>query len=755
MANLSNLLKVEQDGAFVPVLSFGASGDNAGLTPEEFNIRGNLFTAYYDDAHKLIFAFDQSDDADGAPNALLVINSPDGRKWDEILSKDYGLALETIRPKKNNLYQKLDIEYTGLSIYNALIAANAAGGNTDNAIAELLEFRKGAARRAAQARLDAALDTIDKASETVDAAKESVNRQTTRQKALKSKLSSLRKKLGREPAKESAAKILKVESQIEAGDEKMKRLRTRVRRAESRRSRATRDADRMREFLDREEPIRTNVNAPGYQYAEISPKEQPSEFKFTSLNLDIPSYPDSNTDDRTRSNAPLQSTGDSENKLYEQSPKSDTIIENTVAEYYAPPVDIEEEPDMAEDKEVKPLFESNPDIVNSRMAFQPIDFDAPEPAAAAYPQFDPTVNPVPQPTPQPVTTPQYAAASVLQYAQPAQPEYAANPTPAPAPERLTTVMPPKPTYANSPVERPASPYGMGGGSGGGNIVSSDDGGSRKKPSAMYYFLLIILILLSIFTLWLYQKKSLNSTPDITVPGQQIIEPEPIIITPTPAPVVIPEPEPIFVPVPDSEPIFVPEPVAPIQPVYAEPPLPVFNVVGEAPKPEAPYRLPPEAKQAYEVEGPKSGGYAVDYYQSEYDYNQDASAFGQPAVPDQMIDSEQGYGVAEQTFLTGDAALAAGLCEDGTAPDNNGCCSGELFSVGTSGAQCCPPGTSDCFPPILSAGAAPVPAAQAPKTPGFSNDFDSNVTGFSQTLEHEGTITHTQTHQMYTTATWEE
>ena len=40
------------------------------------------------------------------------------------------------------------------------------------------------------------------------------------------------------------------------------------------------------------------------------------------------------------------------------------------------------------------------------------------------------------------------------------------------------------------------------------------------------------------------------------------------------------------------------------------------------------------------------------------------------------------------------------CEDGSAPDSNGCCAGETFTdMGEAGWNCCPDSGGDCFPPI--------------------------------------------------------
>ena len=57
----------------IPKVSFAANAMGGHLTPEEYNIAGNVFTAYYDAAHKLVFVLDNTVD-DRKPNVLLVIN---------------------------------------------------------------------------------------------------------------------------------------------------------------------------------------------------------------------------------------------------------------------------------------------------------------------------------------------------------------------------------------------------------------------------------------------------------------------------------------------------------------------------------------------------------------------------------------------------------------------------------------------------------------------------------------------------------
>ena len=54
--------------------------------------------------------------------------------------------------------------------------------------------------------------------------------------------------------------------------------------------------------------------------------------------------------------------------------------------------------------------------------------------------------------------------------------------------------------------------------------------------------------------------------------------------------------------------------------------------------------------------------------------------------------ENSASTVEQDILT---------CDDGLAPDANGCCPGETFTdLGDDGWNCCPDAGGDCFPPIV-------------------------------------------------------
>ncbi|MCQ2599587.1 MAG: hypothetical protein MJ187_04425, partial [Alphaproteobacteria bacterium] len=62
-------------------------------------------------------------------------------------------------------------------------------------------------------------------------------------------------------------------------------------------------------------------------------------------------------------------------------------------------------------------------------------------------------------------------------------------------------------------------------------------------------------------------------------------------------------------------------------------------------------------------------------------------------PDDMVITNQEMDMDTPPFETP-------MCEDGSTPDDNGCCSGETFMVLDDGAPvCCPDGGEECFPPL--------------------------------------------------------
>lgn len=537
----------------VPVVSFGAT--SPGLKPESFDIAGNVFDAYYDNAHKLIFILDKTVDA-RKPNVMLIINPVASRKWDDILANDYAVDLETVRPKIDNKYQKLDIEYDGLSVYNKLINEHNANRRLDDALSELSEFRTTAARRSAALRLDASLDIISKTRETISKTSDIMRELQARLKQLRDKLNRVKKEVGKEPTKQSAAKILKAESQIDATNERLKRAKKRLVNAQRRIAVAEEDAATSRRILG--QPTEINIKIPDEPKAEI----------------------------------------------------------------------------MADDQ-VKPLFDKDPEIIDEKIAFKPIDFNitAREPEPAPMPEPAAPAPVVPEPTPEPIAAAPVAAETPtpmpLSFTPPTSFKEEVATTPAPVLESITEVSVPEPIVVNEPepvvAERPASPIT-------GSVAIHPT--EHKRPALLYYGMLIVLIVLSIFTLWLYQKNTATDiAPELTAPITEIVETPPLpqvqdapgvpavvespfietVAVKESQPVVVDEPAPapfdefqqpavLPAPVPDNiAPEFDIQPATP-EPVYEEPVAPEYVAPQPAPATAQPQ---PVEKPAYDVSSNKT------------------------------------------------------------------------------------------------------------------------------------------------------
>ena len=600
----------------IPKVSFKpAAGVNDEMVSEEYNIADNEVTAFYDSAHRLIFVLDATVD-DRKPNVLLVINPDKDRKWDDILANDFDVDLETIRPKKDNKYQKLDIEYSGLSIYNRLINDFNAGEDLTEVLAELSNFRNSTAHRVAADRLTAATDTIVTARDTISKTTESLDELQDKYQRLREKLSKQKKEVGREPTKQSAAKILKTESQLDATVEKLRRARKRLNRAQSRLATAEEDAEIARQIL-----------------AIKNPMQQPMV------------------------------------KIIER------VIEPEVT---AEPEEIEEEIQEEVEEEVKPLFSKDPEILDDSIAFKPIDFGAPqedeefeveeelvadEPEEEfelqeEYDEPDPVEDPMPLSfvppvvnTPAPMFEPVPVPEVMIEETPVLEPVTIIESEPEPVPEPIMSAQP-----VPVPDVRPVSPIT-------GTVpLSSDTVVKQNRPTMMYYIMLVILIVLSIFTLWLYQKKTIDTTPDVTAVAQpeiiqEVVEPvmpipdiiespfiEPEIVVepeyvPEPEPEVIIEPEPEivvepeYVPEPEPEIIIEPEPVAIIpEPVYyAEPVAPVV-------KPE-----PVVNKPVYDVSSDRMFIADPEFESDNEVYDEPIYMYEPPQRPQPQPQQQQGYG----------------------------------------------------------------------------------------------------------------
>ncbi len=320
--------------------------DFGSLTARSYNISNNEIDAFYDASGDLVFVLDKTIYSN-KPNVLLVINPVADKKWDEILSGQYGVDLETIRPKQDNKYQKLDIEYSGLGIYKNLIDAFVKGDSLDEPLIQLDVLRDSAVHHSAMARLSVANEVIAKTNATIVKTKESIIRLQERLKTLRVRLSEQKKTIGRVSTKQSAAKILKLESMIEATNEKIKRAEKRLESAQKRLEIATVDAE-----------LATNLlNQPN--------REIKSEIKNKPL-VAAPRY-EVQTTEATESTE-SESDGTDEELLLE-APKKPVEIGGE---------DMDEDKDVSENSEIKPLLDKDPEIINEDIAFKPISFDVPD-----------------------------------------------------------------------------------------------------------------------------------------------------------------------------------------------------------------------------------------------------------------------------------------------------------------------------------------------------------------------------------------
>nr|DAU94624.1 MAG TPA: hypothetical protein [Microviridae sp.] len=665
------------------------------LTMRQYKIAGNDLGAYYDNTGRLVFVLDQTITTD-KPNVLLVIDAPDGRKWDDVLANDWHVDLETVRPKKNNKYQKLDIEYHALGAYNNLIRAYDEGADTEPALHMMENFRRASVRRSATERLGAAIAAADMARETIERTNDSIAELQSRLRELRSKLSLQKKSIGREPTKQSASKILRSESQIDATNEKLRRARRRLANAQRRLVAAEDDAQIARELLDRLGNNTVVANAHDVVTESVSPVVVASTYA-PAVVVDAP----------LPQTVPAQHT-------------EITVIQST------------NQPKAEEmaDEEVKPLFDKDPEILDEEIAFKPIEFDTP--AVATESRVGSVAAPssvVPEPeyvdvhsdaplsfvpptslhseTPAPVSrldddfapisnVPPVSSAPVLDSLTPAQPVV--------APVAPVQTMP-----VDTPESRPAPVMPAVGGDGGrpvspisGGVVPVSGSSSRQKPTMIYYLMLVVLIVLAIFTLWLYQKRNSDTVPELetTAPAPVVeqatpatitedspfIEPEQAVIEKVAQVDVLskpeiqqPEPEPVAV---EPEPISEPEP----EPTVVEPaPVPVVAQPETTPEPE-PVVIEPATKAIPSEE-------EIIASKPAYNVSQQEKMF----VASPSYDTEFVSDVIETTAGTKD--ITEPTCDDGAAPDEYGCCAGEVYSdVGNGETACCNT-SGECFTPL--------------------------------------------------------
>jgi len=614
--------------------------ENISLTQKNYDIAGNTIRAYYDATDKLVFVLDETINAD-KPNVLLVIDSFDGRKWDDVLANDYHVDLETVRPKRDNKYQKLDIEYGGLDVYANLIAAYDADDDVSDALVDVANFRAMAVRRSATERLSAAEETINKSRETIERTNETISELRAKVKDLRGRLTKQRGDIGREPTKASAAKILKTEAQLDATNEKLARAKKRITSAQRRLAAAEDDAEIARAILARDVP------------------QQKKTGKKTSS---VPAV---------------------------QKPQPIVSKQEQKAE------------EMNDDEEIKPLFDKDPENLDDSIAFKPIDFGTPELPQPSEKQITSSVPDDEENVPAPLSfTPPPHEEKIPDFVDDTKPDDAPGPMldsltpiddydnaapvsqiePAPVPEPIPEPLAPVAPIASTMATRPVSPIT-------GGMASVD--AKPQRSTLLYYVMLIFLIVLSIVTLWLYQKTTADNVPDLAKSAPEMVAPDVMqkpateqVVPETPTPFVaatnvatVSEPAPVDVPV--AEPVTV-----------SVEPEPVVEVVSETVAETVDLAEP----EPIATESPFVEPEPVVKYESEPVY-----------IPSEaeVMATKPGYNVSqnEKMFIASDnyeTETGIPICEGGVAPDSLGCCPGETYTYTEDGFMCC--NSVECFPP---------------------------------------------------------
>ena len=551
----------------------------------DYDIAGNVFRAWKDNSDELVFVLDETID-DFKPNVLLVLNARDDRKWDDILVNDYGINLEDVRPKVDNKYQKLDIEYTGLDVYVQLIYDYEHGADLSAIIADLIDFRDTAARRAAMARLATANETISVAEDTIMRAERAKAGLRDRRRNLRNRLANQKENIGREPTKQSAAKILKTESQIDAVGEKLARADKRIENAKRRIEIATEDANLARDLLSRRRDVQIVATEPIVEQIVV-----PAKKETPSVKLKIAE----STEYQEEIKVEKKSEGKKETK------ETEKIKETDVNYFPVPDYEYQSQPrdkKMSDSEEVKPLLDQDPEILDDEIAFKPVAFDDIKPQADGkesgkekYTRHEVDTENVARPLEFSNRDP---VSQETSYEEKIEETETVEETP--VIDTIKTVETPNVSdtdttgrtvntqYANAEPIRPATPVAPVVNNSyvrpispitGNNGTVRPVGEDKKRSSFAYYLLLIVLIALSVFTLWLYQKKNgatvpflnastngmveqvdENATTDSVVGFEEISTdkaalPEPFV---EPEPIIVPEPEPDIPVVVENKPI---------------------------------------------------------------------------------------------------------------------------------------------------------------------------------------------------------
>lgn len=692
------------------------------LKSKDYKINGNDIRAFYDKHGKLVFVLDFTVD-EIKPNVLLVMSSHGNRKWDDILSNDYGMDLELVRPKKDNKYQKLDIEYDGLVVYDNLIRAYTDKGDVKKAVKDLENFRASSSRRSANERLDMASAVAENARETIERTGDTIVELQAKIKATRSKIASLRRNVGREPTKQSAAKILKAEAQLEALNSKLARAKKRLENANKRLLVAEDDMAAARKVLDL---IPESKGKEKVESLDAMPVAAPVDVVASQKEQDETDFNDESTDD------------------FDEEPEEESYSD-------------EEEYD---DSGVRPLFDKDPNILDDKIAFKPISFnddivnddiehdiqDVKENENMVAPKQNIKEDEI-NSGEQLSFTPPKAIMDVVQVPgdnvdedvkfddvfaesvdedvvydtdaqhveetekveEPAsvlnslQSVDAANTeniiekdnkvTEIVAPENAGTALvddiviqdnqsvaehePVVVPGDTKPVVQPTSlvrPTII-------NTPSPKVDTAQHKPSLLYYVLLLVLIALSVFTLWLYQRSnvSVDAVPELS---------NNIVATTTKQPEIVATPD----SVPESVKVTTKDVNKEDDNPFVASAEEVNQESNEGGMGEIVEDSLNKITKAAEIQN-------ISVDEESIKTNDDLQ---EPETSVAPVVNKPEYNVSQENVFTSDESGVVGgnLCEGDIAPDANGCCPGETYSVVDGQNVCCLDGGGDCFPPMF-------------------------------------------------------
>lgn len=706
--------------------------DKSVLKPYDYEIDGNSIRAFYDKNKKLVFVLDLTVDK-FKPNVLLVMSSYGDRKWDDVLSNDYGMDLELVRPKKDNKYQKLDIQYDGLVVYDNLIRAYQDDGDIKSALQDLSDFRAMSVRRSAKERLETSTVIAEKTRETIERTSDTIVELRAKIKTVRSKITSLRRNVGKEPTKQSASKILKAEAQLDVLQGKLERAQKRLENANKRLLIAEDDITAARNVLDLVPDVGEN--------AKFKTVESPVVAPAPVMRDDVEDEPDEDSEPDDDEYDDLWGDDDDDG-------------------------DEENEDNNDHNDEVKPLFDKDPNILDENIAFKPINFDETPIQSSNTDEVKDTeteIEPISFTPPKPImdvvqvpgvnesgeaklddvfadsiddevkydfeppkdeeqvieeetetvsesvddnvpvldslqsVNSEEDTAPVLEQdehvTEIVAPDVPENPLSnteiVDAAPMAKTGMAPAPTVSEQNIVRPVSavrpPYAVT------DIPETDN--QQHKPNLLYYVLLLVLIALSIFTLWLYQRSnvSVDAVPEL------VSDDTPALVqseTPKAVEQKIDEPETDNTVISDDNPfITVDDDNTQTEMVSVE--------AANQDSVEENVNTEDEDVQPVDNSDDVNSLTGDDIEQSgeTEEVSDDDTASELPVVnkPEYKVTTEKVF-TADSTSESG--IIGGNLCDGDVAPDSNGCCPGETYSTVDGQQVCCPDDGGDCFPPMF-------------------------------------------------------